>query len=219
VLLGDYVDRGPESRRAVERVRALPPQTAARVVALCGNHEHAWLRAIDEGGFPEFAMVPGNGCRPTLRSYLGGDEPAVGSERAAREFEALLTGAFFPPDVVAWMRGLPLWHEDDHAIYVHGGLLRAGDTWLHPSQAPAPADMLWKRDLAFFEGYIGKLVVCGHTSTTSLPQERSLYTPGDRSDMWAGPHVMVIDTGCGREGGFLTALELPALRVYESVGP
>jgi serine/threonine protein phosphatase 1 len=219
VLLGDYVDRGPSSRETVARVRALPGETAARVIPLCGNHEHAWLRAIDQGGYPDFVMVPGNGCRETLRSYLGGEEPKVGSPESAREFDAMLTGAFFPAEDVAWMRTLRHWHEDDLAIYVHGSLIREGpdQAWLHPAKTPRSEEMLWRRERAFFEGYIGKLVICGHTRSSTLPQARSLYTPDDPSDMWAGPHVMVIDTGCGREGGFLTALELPALRVYESV--
>ena len=33
--------------------------------------------------------------------------------------------------------------------------------------------------------------------------------------MWVGENVVVIDTGCGK-GGFLTVLELPAMKVYES---
>jgi predicted MPP superfamily phosphohydrolase len=220
VFLGDYVDRGPSSRQVVARIRALPQQTAARVIPLCGNHEQAWLRTIDQrdqGGWPDFVMVPGNGCRATLRSYLGAKEPSLGTPELANELEALLTGAFFPDEEVAWLRTLRHWHEDDLAIYVHGALIREGESWLHPAQTPHTEALLWSREHAFFEGYIGKLVVCGHTQVRTLPQERSLYTPDDPLDMWVGPHVMVLDTGCGRAGGFLTALELPALRVYESV--
>jgi serine/threonine protein phosphatase 1 len=33
--------------------------------------------------------------------------------------------------------------------------------------------------------------------------------------MWVGENVIVTDTGCGK-GGFLTCLELPAKRTYES---
>ena len=32
--------------------------------------------------------------------------------------------AFFPAEVVEWMRGLPFFYEDDHAIYVHAGIKR-----------------------------------------------------------------------------------------------
>jgi serine/threonine protein phosphatase 1 len=48
-----------------------------------------------------------------------------------------------------------------------------------------------------------------------LPPELSGYTPEDPTDLWAGENCVGIDTGCGN-GGFLTALELPAMNVYES---
>ena len=41
VFLGDYLDRGPQSREVIELVRALPAQTVAKVVPLMGNHEEA----------------------------------------------------------------------------------------------------------------------------------------------------------------------------------
>jgi len=71
VFLGDYVDRGPRSREVVDYVRGLPEQTTARIVALRGNHEDAWLRVIDKG-WDEFVIPPGNGCLAAMRSYVGG---------------------------------------------------------------------------------------------------------------------------------------------------
>ena len=75
--------------------------------------------------------------------------------------------------------------------------------------------LLWSRSEKFFSEYAGKRVVCGHTATEELP-ELSTYTPEDPTDLWYRGDVVAIDTRCGKEGGFLTALELPALRVYES---
>jgi serine/threonine protein phosphatase 1 len=211
VFLGDYVDRGPASADVVELVRALPRKTPANVVALRGNHEDAWLRVIDEG-WPHFVIPQGNGCLAAYLSFTGQKEGAVPFETSMR---AMLTGSFFPPDVVAWMRELPFWHEDDHAIYVHAGLPGERDAWPHPSDVADPVKLLWLRDRTFFEGYRGKRVVFGHTVTECLPAELSAYTPEDPADLWAGVDVIGIDTGCGK-GGFLTAVELPALRVYES---
>ena len=48
VFLGDYVDRGPDSRQVVERVRALASTCPARYVHLQGNHESAWLERYPE---------------------------------------------------------------------------------------------------------------------------------------------------------------------------
>ncbi len=214
VFLGDYVDRGPDSAGVIAFLRALPTQTPARVVTLRGNHEDAWLRVI-ERGWDEFISPPGNGCLAALRSYLGG--PVAGEDDLPTHDERapLRTGSFFPPDVVAWMGALPFFHEDDHAIYVHAGLPRGPDGFLHPRDVKAKIALLWCRDEDFFRNYRGKRIVFGHTRTEYLPAELSDYTPEDPTDLWAGVDVVGLDTGCGK-GGFLTALELPALRVYES---
>lgn len=213
VFLGDYIDRGPRSRDVVNAARALDRDTGCNVVCLRGNHEDAWLRVIDHG-WPGFVFPAGNGCAATLRSYTGLPPDAPLDERA---YAAMFTGRFFPPEVVAWFRALPVWYEDEHAIYVHAGLPADGrGGFLHPRDAPDPTALLWTRTEAFFRDYRGKRVVVGHTHTMDLPPELSSYTVDDPTDLWAGPCVTALDTGCGREGGFLTALELPAMNVYES---
>ncbi|MFO0672467.1 MAG: metallophosphoesterase [Polyangiaceae bacterium] len=69
VFVGDYIDRGPESAQVIEFVqKELPQKTSARVVALRGNHEDAWLR-VTMGGWPEFVMPPANGCLATAELH------------------------------------------------------------------------------------------------------------------------------------------------------
>lgn len=214
VFVGDYIDRGPKSREVIELVRSLHTRIPGRVVALRGNHEDAWLRVIDRG-WPEFTLPPSNGCLATLRSFTGRSSADLGDVVSAAELPVLLDGSFFPADVVAWMRSLPFFFEDEHAIYVHAGLPRTDGTFPHPSQAKTPTSLLWCRDESFFRLYRGKLVVFGHTATELLPPELSSYTPEDPADLWAGPCTIGLDTGCGK-GGFLTGFELPSFRVYES---
>ncbi len=215
VFVGDYVDRGPNSKGAVEFVRALPSETPAKVVALRGNHEDAWLRVVDSR-WDAFVMPPGNGCLAALRSYAGGDHPADDETPRADELEALRAGSFFPDDVIEWFRTLPYWYEDDHALYVHAGLPRnPTGGFYHPSELESPLVLLWVRDMDFFQNYRGKKVVFGHTRTEFLPAELDGCTPEDPKDIWAGADTIAIDTGCGN-GGFLTAIELPAMNVYES---
>lgn len=212
VFLGDYVDRGPRSREVVEVVRSLDRDVGCQVVCLRGNHEDAWLRVVD-AGWPEFVLPSGNGCAATLRSY----RPQHDADEMSKErFEALFSGSFFPPEVVAWFRSLPRWYEDEHAIYVHAGLPADGrGGFFHPREAPDPKALLWLRSEAFFRHPHPKRVVVGHTATTQLPPELSTHTVDDPADLWAGPAVFALDTGAGH-GGFLTALELPAMTVYES---
>lgn len=214
VFLGDYIDRGPSSAKVIAAVRHLAKQGPAQVIALRGNHEDAWLRVIDRG-WPEYVLPTSNGCLAAMRSFTGGTVPTEDEKPKSSEVKPLLTGAFFPKDVVEWMRGLPHWYENEHAIFVHAGLPRGKSGFLHPSQVTTPPALLWLRDEDFFRNYRGKLVVFGHTATAFLPPELSSYTPEDPMDIWAGPCCVGLDTGAGK-GGFLTALELPAMHVYES---
>ncbi len=214
VFLGDYIDRGPDSAGVVDHVRnRLPGETAAKIVCLRGNHEDAWLR-VRHTGWPEFVIPPNNGCLACLRSFRGDGHWGAPT---ADEVGQLLTGAFFPADVVAWFEQLLWWYEDEHAIYVHAGLhARPAGGFLHPSETIDPTVLVWTRSREFFKNYRGKRVVVGHTTTSLLPPELSVYTPDDPSDLWAGPSVIAIDTGCGKPNGFLSAVELPAGLVYES---
>ncbi len=214
VFVGDYLDRGDRSKEVIEHIRRLPAETRARVIALRGNHEDAWLRVID-AGWPEFTLPPGNGCLATLRSFTGGPPPHERPAVRHDEVSLLLQGSFFPEEIIRWMRELPYYYEDEHAIYVHAGLHRKDGEFLHPADTENPSALLWCRAEHFFRDYRGKRVVFGHTSTEFLPPELSSYTPEDPTDLWAGPSTIGLDTGCGK-GGFLTAVELPALKVYES---
>ena len=201
VFVGDYLDRGSQSKEVVAFVRDLPSQVAARVVV--------------DRGWPEFSLPPGNGCLATMRSFKDAVQPEDGEGIATDELQELLKGSFFPEDVVAWMRELPHYYEDERAIYVHAGLPRQGNEFPHPRDTKNSTALLWCRDESFFRLYRGKLVVFGHTSTELLPPELSSYTPEDPTDIWAGPCTIGLDTGAGK-GGWLTGLELPSLRVYES---
>lgn len=208
VFLGDYLDRGPESRQVIAFVRhQLPKRTPAKIVALRGNHEDGWLR-VRQGGWPEFVIPIGNGCLATMRSYeekihFEGDVPSVAEMRRMQD------AGFFPEDVVTWMKTLPYFYEDAHAIYVHAGLDGEGATWRHPRDG-AVKPLLWMREPDFYNRYEGKPVVFGHTHVKELPPELE-----DRRTPWRRGPLIGIDTGAGR-GGPLTAIALPDGEVFQA---
>ena len=213
VFLGDYVDRGPDARGVVERVRRFVQESDAHVVTLRGNHEDKWLQSWEKPDLP-FLVQWANGCGATYRSFTGGAPLGTEESLATAELQQLIdVRGWFPAEVMAWMEKLPLWHEDEHALYVHAGLDRdeAGG-WKHPRDSQ-PKPLLWMREPAFFKHYRGKRVVFGHTPVADLPVERQDAAPADRP--WSDHDLVGIDTGCGR-GGPLTAVELPALRFYQS---
>jgi predicted MPP superfamily phosphohydrolase len=67
VFLGDYVDRGPDSRGVIELLRRLPEQTAGAVVCLRGNHEDALAEARSIDRDPSFLLPVGNGVAASYR--------------------------------------------------------------------------------------------------------------------------------------------------------
>ena len=48
-----------------------------------------------------------------------------------------------------------------------------------------------------------------------LPQDQSVHTPGDPLDVYVTASLAGIDTGAGM-GGFLSAIELPGMRVLDA---
>jgi serine/threonine protein phosphatase 1 len=166
-------------------------------------------------GWDEFVLHPDHGCFPTLRSFAGGAVPKAREKPTNAEMGQLASGEFLPAAVIGWMQQLPFWYEDDRGIYVHAGLPAAAKGFLHPSKAEPAALLAWVRTDDFVRNYRGTKVVFGHTPVTLLPTDLSSYTPDDPDDAWVNENVVGLDTGCGL-GGFLTAVELPAMRMYES---
>jgi serine/threonine protein phosphatase 1 len=96
VFVGDYIDRGPDSRGAIEHVMALQERLADSVVALMGNHEAMPLAAIDET-MPAGAWLTQGGAA-TLLSY------GVVSARA------------LPHAHVTWLRSLRMSYDDGRRL-------------------------------------------------------------------------------------------------------
>src|SRR6185503_166787 len=67
VFLGDYIDRGPDSRRCVESILRFQRETSAEVVCLLGNHEDWLLRTYHAHN--RHSWLLGMEGFDTIRSY------------------------------------------------------------------------------------------------------------------------------------------------------
>lgn len=168
VFLGDYIDRGKDSRLVIEFVRNLQKENK-NVIALMGNHEDMLIGYYEDRDGSWLL----NGHTSTLESYKGYDKQ------------------FW--DDVNWMRKLPLYHEDEHCVYVHAGI----DTKKSMKKQNRNT-LLWVREEFIYDSRkYNKKVIFGHTPTFSLDMDdRPVVTFADNID---------IDTGCVY-GGKLTAL-------------
>ena len=66
IYLGDYIDRGPDSRHMIETLNG-PPPDGFRAHYLMGNHEDMLLQFIDGIGISRLWL--NNGGKETLEAY------------------------------------------------------------------------------------------------------------------------------------------------------
>jgi len=142
VTLGDYVDRGPDTRRVLDRLIAL--KRTHRLVALRGNHELMMIDArFDAGAASDWLSVGGN---TTLTSY-GADASQAGLaavpaahwefiEQHCRDYWETASHLFVHGDAYP---DLPLREQPQHILY-------------------------WGRFTESQPHQSGKIMVCGHTS-------------------------------------------------------
>jgi serine/threonine protein phosphatase 1 len=173
VFLGDLIDRGDGIRKVVDEVIRLRANNE-NVVTLRGNHEQMLLDCLEFGDLSW--LIPENGGQETIAQY--------GSPlHTLRDIDDIR----IPEKHLAFFRSMPLWHEDEQAIYVHAGLV--------PGYAPEDAHedvLLWSRDFSFYMHYSGKLCFFGHTPTRYLPAEGRRHD----YDIFMASDCVGMDTGC-----------------------
>ncbi len=204
VMLGDYVDRGPQSAGVLDYLMADLRRPGFRRWSIAGNHEAAMLafladparnaQWLDLGGVDTLASY---GIPPSLSRSV-----SPGSRRMRQ-----LLDSHIPQEHVQFLTDLPALIETPDYVFVHAGV-RAGITLAQQTLD----DLLWARHpIAELYREFGKIVVHGH-----IP----LATP------LIGPNRIAIDTAAYLTGR-LTAVRLcsgeaPVLLVAQddtSIGP
>ena len=117
VLVGDYVDRGPDSAAVLTRARDLAPEPGGRHEALLGNHEVMLLEFIDDPAGRGTRWLRFGG-EDTLRSF-GVEPPARADLDAMAEAADALSDAMGPLE--GWLRALPTLWTDGTLAVAHAG--------------------------------------------------------------------------------------------------
>lgn len=159
ILLGDLVDRGPDSARVVERAMALA-RSGEDVRFIKGNHEEVFVAAARGDEQAARAFRPFGGVE-TVASY--GLDPTVATTMT-------------PTELARWMlTNVPREHVDflddfadnvtmDDYLFVHAGVRPKV-----PMEAQRPEDLRWIREpFLSYMGSHGKMIVHGHSITTDV---------------------------------------------------
>lgn len=193
VTLGDYIDRGPDSRGVIDTLLDLERRTG--LVALTGNHEILLFEALaGTVGLAEWEAIGG---RQTLQSYGG----------------AALTSDLIPEAHLAFLgESCRRLHETNTHIFVHANL-----NAMLPLNEQSDDWLFWTRFGDAYPHVSGKTMICGHTAQHSglparLPQALCIDTRVYHPDGW----LTCFDVGAGiftqaNERGQLRRLSLDEL--------
>jgi len=141
VTLGDYVDRGPDSRGVIDFLLGL--RKRCRVVALRGNHEIMMLRARDD--------------RSSLMNWIacGGDSTL--DSYGAAGFQDV------PESHWDFIAGTVRYYEMGHNFFVHANA--RPDL---PLENQSDSDLFWEHLGEVVSPHIsGRRMICGHTRQIS----------------------------------------------------
>lgn len=194
VLVGDYLDRGPDSKGVLDTIFELE-QAGHNVYCLRGNHEQILIEALSSVTYT-LQRFYGAGGKATLRSF---------GVMAPREIDDYY---------LDFIHDLPHYVEIGRFIFVHGGL-----NFDHPDPLYDQESMLWERywyDKINYEWLEDRYIIHGHTPIPQQQHEGLLLLAKN------GPGRMInLDTGCVypyREGmGLLTAVNLDTFEgIYQA---
>lgn len=174
VTLGDYIDRGPDTRGVLDRLLDLEQRT--RLIPLLGNHEILMLDArsnlVDAGSW--YCV----GGKQTMKSY--GCEDTPNWDAIPQEHWDFLS------------QRLRRWHANETHIFVH-----ANANAMLPMPDQSDDWLFWRRFDDSHPHFSGKTLICGHTAQKNgLPR----ILPGRIClDTWAygDGWLTALDVGTG----------------------
>lgn len=211
VFLGDYIDRGPDSKGCVDRILRLKRESRCPIVTLMGNHEQWMLRAFCDP--TRHSWMIAMDALETVKSYS--EEVAVHFQQALEEYGARLFTvriplpycAFFdamPPEHLEFFQRLQPYYCDEGVICVHAGVD------LESVLESSETDVFVWGPTGFPEEYSGAdAVIYGHWNNAVVKDDGSVQ-PCILPNRTYG-----IDT---ISHGVLTALRLPDRKVFQSDG-
>jgi len=174
ILLGDYCDRGPDSKGVIAKVMELVNEHHA--IALKGNHDQRLVDLVVSDNEVVRAKFIQHGGLQTIQSYTPHQDDID-------HFAAYIRQSYM--EHIHFLQQLPLYYEDDQHIYVHAGINpQYAVNWKNQS---AYDFMYSKHEFIDANFHLGKRIVFGHTKVIDI---------SGSADIWFHNDKIGIDGGC-----------------------
>lgn len=194
ILLGDYIDYGPDSFQTLLYIYSLTQKYPNQLVALKGNHEEwllDWLRSPLSNTFWFDSE--------SIKDFLTPTQMLEALSREHSEANLFVAKLICEScrEIISWLRNLPLYYETETQIFVHAGIdEEAEDLWkvgtpqeYFTSKFPAP------------KGHFYKDIIAGHIGTSTLHKDTNCHEV-----YWDKKSHYYID-GTTTESGFIPILK------------
>ena len=196
-VLGDLVDRGPDSKGVIDYIMNLEAR-GYKVITLRGNHEDYLLKAFRSDS------DPGILSRLGFRSKIMKDWFRFGGRETLKSFGVNRAGAI-PQIYINWIKALPFYESYENFLIVHAGFNFRRDDIFSDEYA-----MMWSKEYEIdAEKLAGRKIIHGH-----VPVDLEFLYSCLSSQTY---HFIALDNGVymvNRPGyGNLTALELGSMDI------
>jgi serine/threonine protein phosphatase 1 len=179
IFLGDYIDRGPDSRKVIETLIQPSPHGHERL-CLRGNHEQSMLNFLEDP--TRLRPWVQYGGYATLLSY-GIEMPVVADENSGNFIHAELCQKL-PREHFDWLNALPHQHIRGDYFFAHAGVNPS-----RPLDAQEPEELMWIRDRFLnHSAPFSHHIVHGHTpmaAPETLPHRTNLDVSAAETDQLA----------------------------------
>ncbi len=208
VFLGDYIDRGPDSKGCIDQIIEFAHDLPAPVVTLLGNHEqwllrtrrdytdHSWLFGME--GFTTITSYSPSAAEE-LRAHVRTAGVELYTGKVPLPYELLFDA--MPQSHLQFLDGLARYHRSPDAFCSHGGC----DPAAGPLDGQSENDLVWG-SRAFLKSFDGPdFIVYGHWGNAQAG-EGGGWLPART------PFTLGIDTSAH---GVVTAVRLPDMEVFQ----
>lgn len=175
LLLGDFIDRGPDSCACLELAKKLQDKYgSSQVIVTKGNHE-VWFLDFLNGEGDEWLAEDENFL--TSRTFLSSEqfeEMQAKFDREDRLDYIKRTIRTFKRDLIKWTNSLPLYYETSTQIFAHAGV----DEDIPEEELDyctlGTGDYIFTGKFPPTTGKFYKDVIAGHVAASKVARDRSL---------------------------------------------